>query len=288
MILLASLALAGCLTVGAGSEHVVAADLAPGFPGLKTIPPETILGFAPVPGVARLFLVPELRGIAARFHLESPETEICVQRPVEPLVPEALASAMRQELPGAAIEILDFSRQSAPAGAIEFHRGDLRNGPAGCFWTGYIRYAGNRRFAIWAKVKVSVKSTRVVAAGDLRPGKQISAGDILIDPRDEFPDGRIARSLEEVAGKWPRVFIRAGSEIRLDVLEIPKDVMRGETVRVEVQSGGAHLELEARAEGSGSVGDTVLVRNTSSDKSFLAHIDGKGRVSVPGLSPKTP
>jgi flagella basal body P-ring formation protein FlgA len=288
MMLLASLALSGCLAVGAGSEHVVAADLAPGFPGLKTIPPETILGFAPVPGVARVFLVPELRAIAARFNLDSPETEICVQRPVAPLVPEALAAAMRQELPEAAIEILDYSHQSAPVGAIEFHRADLRNGPAGTFWTGYIRYAGNHRFAIWTKVKVSMKSTRAVAAGDLRPGKPISAGDILIDPRDEFPDGRIARSLAEVEGKWPRVFVRAGSEIRLDALENPKDVMRGETVRVEVQSGGAHLELEAQAEGSGSTGDTVLVRNTSSNKRFLAHIDGKGRVSVPGLSPKTP
>ena len=58
--------------------------------------------------------------------------------------------------------------------------------------------------------------------------------------------------------------------------------MRGETVRVEVSSGGAHLEFEARAQASGSAGETIQILNPASKKLFPARVEGKGRVSVQG------
>jgi flagella basal body P-ring formation protein FlgA len=64
------------------------------------------------------------------------------------------------------------------------------------------------------------------------------------------------------------------------MLENPKEVVIGDTVTVEVRNGGAHLELEAQAEGSGAVGETIPVRNPESHRRFLARVEGKGRVSV--------
>jgi flagella basal body P-ring formation protein FlgA len=66
----------------------------------------------------------------------------------------------------------------------------------------------------------------------------------------------------------------------MDLLENPRDVMRGDTVRVEVRDGGAHLELEATAEGSGAFGEIISVLNPISKKRFPARVEGKGRVSV--------
>jgi flagella basal body P-ring formation protein FlgA len=57
-------------------------------------------------------------------------------------------------------------------------------------------------------------------------------------------------------------------------------VLRGETVRVEVNDGGARLTLEARAESSGSRGEMVLISNPVSSRRFRARVEGKGRVSV--------
>jgi flagella basal body P-ring formation protein FlgA len=84
----------------------------------------------------------------------------------------------------------------------------------------------------------------------------------------------------EAIGKWPRVPIRAGAALRADMLRNPQEVERGDTVRVEVRNGAARLELEAQAEGSGAVGETIPVRNPSSHQRFLVRVEGKGRVSM--------
>lgn len=282
MISLAAFALTSCLAVSAGSDHIVAGDLAPAFPGFENVAADTVLGFAPAPGVVRIFRVQELQRLAERFQLpEAPEAEICVTRPAAVLDASSLLTAMRHELPEAAIEILEFSRQPAPAGQIEFHKSDLRYNLSGSLWTGCVRYAQNRRFTIWARVRVLVKTQRVRAAADLPQGQAIPEAALVAESREEYPAaGKFAESVADVAGRWPRIPIRAGTAIVMDTLEVPKDVMRGETVQVEVQDGGAHLEFEARAEGSGFAGQTIPVSNPISHKRFMARVEGKGRVSA--------
>jgi flagella basal body P-ring formation protein FlgA len=285
---LAAFALAGCLAANAGSDRIVAGDLAPAFPAMAGLPADTPLGLAPAPGVARVFRLPELRMLAARFHLPAaPADEICVERPVSPLEPDRLLQAMQRTLPDARIELLDYSRLPAPQGEIEFPFAGLRAGPAGALWTGSIRFAGSRRFVIWARVKVLVKVRRVLAIGDLHPGKPIAPGQLLATEREEFPAAEaFAASAEEVAGKWPRLLIRAGSAIRFAQLEAAKAVARGDTVVVEVTNGAASLKLEAQAEGSGAAGETILIRNPTSQKRFRARVEAKGLVSVGVPAPK--
>jgi flagella basal body P-ring formation protein FlgA len=86
--------------------------------------------------------------------------------------------------------------------------------------------------------------------------------------------------VDRVVGWWPRLIIRAGSPIRTDQLEQPKEVMRGETVHVEVRNGAARIELDAVAEASGSAGESIPLLNRSSGKRFRGRVEGKGRVSV--------
>ena len=142
-------------------------------------------------------------------------------------------------------------------------------------------YAGNRRFAIWATAAVRVSVSRILAVADLRPGQPIATAQLVALTREEFPSAApFARSMDRVAGLWPRLIIRAGSPIRTDQLEQPKEVMRGETVHVEVHNGAARLELDAVAEASGSAGESIPLLNPSSGKRFRGRVEGKGRVSV--------
>jgi flagella basal body P-ring formation protein FlgA len=290
MIPLLSMALAACLAVGAGSDQIVAGDLVPAYPEMAALDPATPVGHAPEPGVSRTFRAFDLRSLAARFGLPSvPDGEFCVERPVAPLDPARMLEAMRSALPEARIEILESSRQPVPLGELEFLRQGLRDGPqrTGALWTGSVRYAGNRRFPIWARVKVAAAVRRVVALGDLKPGQPVETGQILEQTREEFPaPGEFAGTLDQVAGKWPRLLIRAGSEIRADQLVEAKDVARGERVRVEVVEGAARLEFEGIAESSGSAGEMIPVRNPDSNRRFRARVEGKGRVSVGGNSAK--
>lgn len=281
---LLTLTVAACLAVAPQSDHILAGDLAPMFPALRQAPADAVIGFAPGAGASRTFNVSELARIAMRLGVKgaAPEDDICVERPVAPLSGEALLAAMRKILPQAQIEILDFDRIPAPAGEIEFRLSDLRPGPPdGVYWRGAVRYAGSRRFSIWAKVKTSVSATRVIAAGDIALGQPIAAGLIVARTEAVFPtSGEYASSPTDVIGKLARVEIRAGSPIRLQDLETPQDVMRGDTVKVIAQSGAARLEFDAVAEGSGSVGARVPIRNPSSNKIFLARVEAKDRVLV--------
>ena len=122
---------------------------------------------------------------------------------------------------------------------------------------------------------------RVVAASDLRMGKPVPAEDVRVEDATDFP--RRVAALTEVSkavGKIPRHPIRAGAPLLANDLDEPNDVDRGQTVLVEVHSGAAVLKLEATAESSGRRGDMVLLRNTSSGRSFRAQVIEKGRVAV--------
>src|SRR5438477_526330 len=119
---------------------------------------------------------------------------------------------------------------------------------------------------------------RVLHIPELRA---LDAAQLRLEMRDEFPGaGSFAASIDQVAGRVPRRAIAAGTPLRIEWLAAPKEVTRGETVKVEVVMGGARLELEAQAEASGAIGDTIPVLNPVSKKRFSARVDGKGKVSV--------
>lgn len=281
-----------CLAVAPGADHILAGDLAGGYPPLAALAPETPIALAPAPGMIRVFRAPDLRLLSARFHLDPGQANgppLCVERPVAPLDTPRLLAAMRRALPEAQIDILDFSRQPAPSGSIEFAASGLQpvssavsgSRPQSALWTGAVVYAGTRRFAIWATVAAHVTVPRILAVVDLHPGSPVTGVQLAAQTRDEFPSpAPFAVSMDQVTGYWPRVPIRAGSPIRRDQLEAPKDVMRGSVVHVEVRNGAARLELEAVAEASGMAGEFIPIVNPSSRKRFRARVEAVGRVSV--------
>lgn len=282
MIPLAAFALAACLAVNAGSDAILAGDLARANPIFAAIPPDIEVALAPAPGVVRVFSPPELSRLALHWRLPAgPQSEVCFVRPVAAPDPAQLLLAMRKELPAARIEILDYSRHPQPEGEIAFPVRGLQAGASGAMWMGYVRYGSNRRFTIWARVKVAETVDRIVATADLRAGEPIAAAQIAAETRDEFPSpGPFAKSVDEVAGKCARIAIRSGTAIRLDQIEPPKEVLRGDTVKVEVRNGGVLMEVDALAQGSGALHDAIPVLNTSSKKQFIARVEGKDRVSV--------
>jgi flagella basal body P-ring formation protein FlgA len=284
MIALASFALAGCLAVGAGSDYVLVKDLLPAFAALADVAPDTVLVPAPAPGTQRIFRVPELSRLSARFNATPvPGSEVCIQRPVSVPDRARILEAMQRQLPEARIDIVDLSRQPAPEGAFEFPVSGLRQGPSGGYWNGFVRYGSNHRFAVWAKVKVLVTGARVVAAMELKAGHPIDSAQLRLETHEDVPGGEaFALTIEEVAGHVARRNIAAGAAIRLPWTEAAKDVLSGDTVQVEVTNGGAHLEFEAQAQASGSVGQIISVVNPVSKKRFPARVEGKGKVAVKG------
>jgi len=287
-----ALAQTPCLTVT--GEQIRGSDVARAVPALAKISPNVPLAPAPPPGNTRVFYLSELQSIGARFSIRVVDAqEVCFRYATEDLNRDRVTEAMRKALrvPDARIELLETSAGPVPIGVIEFERENL-GAPAApgqrtpLPWRGDIVYAGNRRFPISAKVRISAPVSRLVAVEPLRPGVAIKPSQLRSEIVESFPlatNGVL--SIEQIAGMTPLRPIAAGAEIRLDNLTRPNDVNRGDMVHVEVRIGAAHLALTGRAESAGHIGDTIAVRNPDSSKVFHAMVEAAGKVIVerPGL-----
>jgi flagella basal body P-ring formation protein FlgA len=270
-------------------SRILGADLARVVPALKSLPPDLPIAPSPLPGAVRMFPVSELRTLASRFAIREVAVEdVCFRIATESLdrarVIESMMDALK--IPGLRIEVLDATNEATPTGRIEFRRENLttppdlnRNLPV--IWRGDVIYAGDRRFAIWAKVKITAPVNRLIAVENLRVGIPIKPGQIREEVTDAFPisSGRLA-SLSQVEGLIPLRAIASGAEIRPDDVGQPYEVNRGDLVHVEVRAGAARLALTGRAESAGRIGDLVPVRNIDSSRVFPAVVEGKDSVVV--------
>jgi len=288
------LALAGGIAAGDGcipvdGERIRASDLARALPAFSAVPAEETFGYAPAPGARRIFAMQELARLAERYGIRlAAGSGICFERAMETLSADRVLMAIRAALnrEDARVELLDFSRYPAPRGELEFPRAGLGRPaagqrPAAVLWRGRLRYDGSRSVPVWARVRISIPCTRLVAAEHLPAGRPIQAGQVRLESGEMFPLSEAAiGTLEEAAGKLPRRSIRAGSVLFASLLEAAKEVERGEEVSVEVLSGGAQLRFRARAETAGRRGDLILVKNPSNGRRLTARVDGEGRVVI--------
>jgi hypothetical protein len=76
---------------------------------------------------------------------------------------------------------------------------------------------------------------------------------------------------------WARV---AGGTTPFRAVSVAPEIARGDTVRVEVRSGGVLLAFDAAAESSGHVGEPVTVRNPANGQRFRAVVEAKGKVGI--------
>lgn len=288
MVALLSVALAtGCIAVE--GDRILAGDLAKADPAFGAVAPDTPIAYAPAPGVKRVLRRSELGRLAANHALRaSPNHDICVERSMLPLEQARVTEAMKRSLsrPDAVIEIVNMTNTQVPKGTIEFPLGSLSRPPAtnpkaAVLWRGYVRYAGRRRFPIFARVKITVPAKRLIAITILPAGKPILADQFRVesDPAGLL-DFALAQSPEQVIGRIPRRSIAAGRPISLSLLEAPKEVVAGDAVRVDVTGGSTHIRLEARAEAAGRRGDWILLRNVETGKRFRAQVTGPGAVEV--------
>src|SRR5205823_3431996 len=138
--------------------------------------------------------------------------------------------------PGVSLDLIDFTRFPVPVGSLEFTRGAL-NPPSSAsplvpvIWRGRLRYSRQNSVPVWAKVRVSVKRSTVVAAEALPAGKPIGREQVRVALTDTFPfRDRPPVSIDDVAGRLPRRSIRADQVVELAALSVAPEVERGDTV----------------------------------------------------------
>lgn len=275
---------------GVEGDSITGRDLAAADAQFAGLPDDARIGYAPIPGAQRTISSTDLKQVATRFGISGEFHNLCFEYPTRRIETAEMLGAMRESLTveHAQIAIEDFSLYPAPKGSIAFPLSGLsRPSPLrpeeATIWRGYVEYATKRKFAIWAKVRVSVEETRVVAAEDLPAARAVLGSQLRVEHLKGFPAFQaVASSVDQVEGRTLRRAVRKDSVVLLDALESAaiREVNRGEVVEVAVDAGLAHLRFEGRAETGGAVGEVVSVRNAKSGKVFVARVVGKGKVEV--------
>ena len=269
-------------------DHILAADLARAAPEFGSAPPDAEIGYAPAPGMRRVFRIDELRREASRWGVKLVrDRDICFTWELARLNPDNAVAAMRQALglPDARIQVIEMSHVNAPAGQLVFPIAQLlppadRRGRQ-TMWRGYVLYAGSRHFDVWAKVKISAPTPRVLATHYISAQRIITQDDVTVETVDDFPIWKdVARKLDDVIGRVSTRSIEKGRAVMQAELIVPPAVNAGDLVQVDVQCGRAHLKMDAVAESSGRPGEIIRMRNPRSGKNFRARVQAAGKVLV--------
>jgi len=285
----------GCWPVQ--DDRIYARDVAAAVPAFAAVAEDLALGYAPAPGVRRVFKGAALeklarnQGVAAELAEELPD--VCFERAMATLREDQILEAMRSAWgvgnahgEDVRMELRSWTPHVVPEGEVVFPRTGLRlpaasDPQAEVVWRGYVVYGNNRHFSVTARARITTTTTRVVAVADLSSGAPVREDQVHLESFDTFAlDDRPARTLEEVVGYVPRAMIRAGSTVLRSQLSRAPEVAKGDMVQVEVTAGAARLMLAGEAQANGVTGATILVRNLSSGKDFRARVTGKGKVRV--------
>lgn len=148
-------------------------------------------------------------------------------------------------------------------------------------WEGY----GNASLALIVRVDDQVKrnltvlvevealAEMVVATRTLERGEVLVASDLALVRRDiSHVQGRFLKSTEEAIGLRVKSALRANSPVRGDYLERVPIVKSGQMVTILVENEAVRITASGRAKGSGALGDTIMVRNLSSQKDLAARV----------------
>lgn len=277
---------AGCLAVH--GESILAGDLAITNPVFAALDPQLAIGPSPMAGARRIYLRLELASLARRHGLApTAMREVCFEWPSQTLTPGALAATMGRVLDcdSGAIEIVEQSRFPSPPGELVFARKDLVPVPGADgrlqLWRGFIRYGVDRRFPVWARVRIALPAVRIVALATLLPGQPILKHQLeQRTVTDASMDGVFASKLDDVAGRVPVARIEPGTPIRIADLKVKPEIAAGEEVQVEVRNGPLRVYMTARAEQSGRRGETIPLTNVQSSAHFRARVEGTSKVSL--------
>jgi len=280
---MSALALVAAACMSISGAHITAGDFARAVPSFAPANPLAVMAPAPAPGTVRVFHPAELAQIMMQLDPVAalPSGDICFQRLLIPLSETAVLKAMRDALEARAkIELLEVSQLPAPAGEIVFPRESLGASPT-ALWRGFVLYGDNKKFQIWARVKVRVPVTRIVATEVLQQGKPIRASQVRLETIEDTPSGHVTPSaVENIAGYIPRRTIPAASPVWADVLDPPWEIVKGDLVSVTVHSGLAALTFNVEATTSGRRGDAISLKNPDSGRMFRARVDGPKAASI--------
>ena len=133
-------------------------------------------------------------------------------------------------------------------------------------------------WTLYVTVTVAQSEEVVVAARPVTAGQILAPDDLKLAalPVEQFAGRQVYFDPAQLIGAQADMSLAAGMPLTEDAVQAPIMVKAGQTVEVTVISGGAEVSLDATAEQTGRIGDTILLTNPSTGRRFTAQVTAAG------------
>lgn len=131
-------------------------------------------------------------------------------------------------------------------------------------------------------IRVSIKASAqvVVITSDLRRGETLAASNLALREQDISGLKEPFFVFEPLLGKQLKQSVRLGQPLQRRQVEFPPLIKRGDRVTIQAQNPGIRLNAMGEARQNGELGETIRVRNNSSQREILCQVQAAGLVSV--------
>jgi flagella basal body P-ring formation protein FlgA len=138
----------------------------------------------------------------------------------------------------------------------------------------------NPSWTLYVTVTVAQSANVVVAARPIAAGQTLQPGDLALhsEPVSEYAGRQVFYDPAALAGGTALMTLPAGTILTQSNIGEPVIVQAGQTVSVQVESGGVSLSISARADETGRIGDTIMLTNPSSGQRFTALVTASGPI----------
>jgi flagella basal body P-ring formation protein FlgA len=133
-------------------------------------------------------------------------------------------------------------------------------------------------WTLYVTVTVAQRENIVVAARPITAGQTLGPDDLKLAelPVQQFAGRQVYFDPAQLIGAQADFSLATGVPLTTDAVQAPIMVKAGQTVTVNVTSGGVEISLDATAEQTGRIGDTILLTNPSTGRRFSAQVTAGG------------
>jgi len=137
---------------------------------------------------------------------------------------------------------------------------------------------GQPGWTLYVAVTVAAVEAVAVAARPIAAGTPIRPGDLklLKEPIALFAGRQVYYNTADLVGAVPLMSLSRGAILTASGISQPVVVQAGQSAAVTVYSGGLSLTMNAIADETGHVGDTILMTNPASGQRFHAAVSKSG------------
>lgn len=130
------------------------------------------------------------------------------------------------------------------------------------------------------RVEINARAQVVVVTSERRRGDPLRATDLVMQSQEISRLDEPFFSVESLIGKKLKQSVRLGAPLERRQVEFPPVIKRGERVTIRANNRGLLLTASGEARQDGELGDSIRVRNESSQREVLCRVLSPGLVSV--------